>query len=356
MKSRKETNNNLTRRDFLKRASASAIGVSLLGSYPFNSSASYKNLISPKSKVVLIRSSKVINSEGTVNRLLLKEMLNIAITQFSGKKNATEFWKTNFSLNETIGLKVNTLGLNSISGSPLIDHFNALTTVILDSFSTSDFKMENFITWDRSEEELVSAGFTIQKENGKPKVIANVESRRGSGGIGYSEEEFPVGEKSTHISKILTEMCSSLINIPVMKDHGTAGFTGALKNHYGSINNARDFHSNNCTNPGIPEINLIPVIRNKQKLIIADALLGVFNGGPRWDRNNMFTYGGILVSTDPVAIDRIMLNIINERRKIEGLSEISNNFAKHITIAKELGLGTDNLNEIDFKEINFDLS
>jgi uncharacterized protein (DUF362 family) len=353
MKNNSKNKSGITRRDFIKATSLSAAGLSFLGSVPLN----IKHLIVEKSnrirsRIVVIKNPDVINQEGIVNTPLLTEMLEKAIIKYSGEKSAANFWKNNFSTDKTIGLKVNTLGLNSIANTTLTNHFEAFTKSIIESFNKAGISEERFIIWDRSEEELVSAGFKIQKENGNTRVLGCVETRRGDGGIGYTDEEFQVGEKKTRLAKILTDMCSSIINIPLIKDHGTAGFTGALKNHYGSINNAREFHSNNCTQPGIPEVNTIPIIREKQKLIITNALSCVFNGGPRWDRKFMWNYGGILVGTDPVAIDTVMLNIINEKRKLEGMSPISQNVAKHIRLSSEIGLGTNDINEIDLMEIN----
>lgn len=352
MKKNSKSNSGLTRRDFLKTASISAAGLSILGAIPVNVKGLVNSSYRIKSRIVLVRSSSVINEEGIVDTSLLMEMLEKGIMKYSDSKSAAIFWKNNFGKKENIGLKVNTLGLDSIAGTTLTNHFDAFTKSIVESCKKADLPEENFIVWDRSEEELKSAGYTIQKEKGKTRVLGCVETRRGDGGFGYTEEEYPVGDKKTRLTKIFTEMCDSIINIPLIKDHGTAGFTGALKNHYGTIDNAREFHSNNCTSPGIPEVNIIPIIRKKQKLIITNALSCVFNGGPRWDRKFMWNYGGILIGTDPVAIDTVMFNIINEKRKLEGLSPISENVAKHIRLASELGFGTNNINEIDLLEVN----
>jgi uncharacterized protein (DUF362 family) len=342
----------ITRRNFIKATSLSAAGLSFLGAFP----AKIKDLIVQessriKSRIVLIKNPDVINNEGIVNSSILNEMLDKAIMKYSGEKSAANFWKNNFSKDKTIGLKVNALGLSSITNSTLTNHFDAFTRAIIESCSKAGITEDRFIIWDRSEEELISAGYKIEKEPGKTRILGSVESRRGEGGIGFTSEEFPVGEKKTRLAKILTEMCSSIINIPLIKDHGIAGITGALKNHYGSINNAREFHSNNCTSPGIPEVNAIPIIRQKQKIIITNAISCVFNGGPRWDRKFIWNYGGILIGTDPVAIDTIMLNILNEKRKMEGLPPISDNVAKHLRLANEIGLGTNNMDEIDLIEI-----
>lgn len=352
MKNDTKNTSDITRRKFIKATSVSAVGFSLLGALPLNIKERLNQEYSRiKSRIVLVRNPNVINEEGIVDSNILLDMLEKAIMRYSGEKSAANFWKNNFVKDKTIGLKVNTLGLNSIANTTLINHFTAFTDAVIESCKKAGINQDRFIIWDRSEEELISAGYKIQKEKGSVRVLGCVESRRGDGGIGYTEEEFSVGDKKTRLAKILTDMCDSIINIPLIKDHGQSGFTGALKNHYGSINNAREFHANNCTSPGIPEVNAIPMIQKKQKLIIANALSCVFNGGPRWDRKFIWNYGGILIGTDPVAIDTVMLNIINEKRGLEGLSPISDNIARHIKLANELGLGTNKLNEIDLIEI-----
>lgn len=342
----------LSRREFIRKTSLSTIGLTLIGSLPsrLNGESIYHQ--SPKSRIVLVRNSNVIDENGIVDQALLSNMLREGLSRFGGEKSYLEFLRKKFTPQETIGLKINTLGLNSIAGTTLTNHFGAFTAALIDNLKEAGIKEENFIIWDRSEEELISAGLQVQKEKGKTRVLGCVDSRRGDGGTGYTNEEYPVGSEKTRLAKILTEYCTTIINIPQLKTHGNAGFTGALKNHYGSINNARDFHANNCTDPGIPEINLIPEIRNKQRLIITNALLGVFNGGPRWERKSMWPYGGILIGTDPVAMDTIMLGIINEKRVKEGLSPVNDNVARHIRISKELGLGTNDPAEIELIEID----
>ncbi len=350
MKQKESSKLNESRRDFIKKSSAGIIGLSLFCNIPKSILAEVKKNAAKKSRVVLVKSSKVINNEGEVNFTLLEEMLEKGLTSFNNQKPSHELWSKYFTQKDIVGLKINTLGLSSIAKGPGVKHFSCITDAIIASASKASFKEQNFIIWDRSEEELISAGYTIQKELDKKRVIGCVESRGGDSSL--FSDEIKVGDKSTRLTKILTESCTALINIPVLKDHGNAGFTGALKNHYGTINNAREFHSNNCTNPGIPEINALPQIRSKQKLIIADALLGVFNGGPRWNRNSMWPYGGILVSEDPVAIDTVLLGIINEKRKSEGLDLISENRTRHIQLSSELGLGTCDLANIDLVKID----
>ena len=41
--------------------------------------------------------------------------------------------------------------------------------------------------------------------------------------------------------------------------------------------------------------------------LIADAVLCVYDGGPRWRRNAIAPLGTILIGTDPVAVDAVLL-------------------------------------------------
>jgi uncharacterized protein (DUF362 family) len=159
-----------------------------------------------------------------------------------------------------------------------------------------------------------------------------------------------VGKSSSRVCSILADQCTSLINIPVPKTHGGSTFTGSLKNHYGTIDNPSELHPNSCTNPGIPEVNTIPMIRDKQKLIICDAMLVAIEGGPRWNRRFTKSYGGILVGTDPVAIDTIALKILDEKRAEDGMDPIAPH-ARHIPLSAELGLGTDNPDNIELLKL-----
>jgi len=225
-----------------------------------------------------------------------------------------------------------------------------MTSAILSGFRQAGIAEENVVLWDRNDEEVASMGFSLQKDAGALRALGTQASTRGGGGPGFSSESFPVGSRSSKVSRIASEMCSALINMPVLKTHTTTGITGALKNHYGSIDNPRQYHGSRGTNPGIAEINTIPVIRDKERLVVFDALLGVYNGGPTWQRQFIWPYGGILIGTDPVAIDAIALKILDEKRLAEGMSSLARE-APSLDSAEALGLGTRNLEQIELQEI-----
>jgi hypothetical protein len=302
-----------------------------------------------KSRVVLVKHPKVIDEKGLVQQELVNDMIDRAMLVLSDQSTLMDAWGQYFTRDETISLKLNTLGLDNLVGTAFVQHFNSISSAIIRGLRILHIEDRNIFLWDRSDEEMINAGYNISRKEDSLRIMGTRKERRGEP-EGFEQNSYPVGPLNTRVHQFITDQCHSFINIPVLKTHRTAGITGSLKNHYGSIDNPREFHQNNATNPGIPEINAIPVIRNKQNLIIADALLGVFEGGPRWNPEMIWPYGGIIAGTDPVAVDTIMLSILNQKRQEEGLETIET--AIHLPLSEGLGLGNHQLENIDLIEIN----
>jgi hypothetical protein len=108
-------------------------------------------------------------------------------------------------------------------------------------------------------------------------------------------------------------------------------------------------HRNNC-DPYIAQVNSVPDVKNKTRLIICDALLGQYDGGPggapQWLNNQL------IISKDSVAVDYEGLMIIEQKRRDKGLESIIEK-AKHIKTASRMGLGTNDPKKIEL--IKFDL-
>jgi hypothetical protein len=339
-----------SRRNFLKQSALTAFGLAAAGKL----SPALDGLLpeaSPaeKSKVVLVRHSKVVDADGRVQGPLLQEILDRAITEFSGRSAVADAWRQFVSPEDVVGLKINTLGLTGVRGTDYTRHFSAFNEAVASGLRRAGVKDKNMIVWDRSEEEMTEAGLTIQKDPEAMRVIANKVGRRDPGD--YAAKAYPVGGLSSRASRILEDNCTALINIPVPKTHGNAVFTCSLKNHYGSIDNPSQMHPNACCDPGIAEVNAIPVIREKQKLVVSDALLLVIERGPRWDPRFIRPYGGVIVGTDPVAVDAVALKILDDKRAEDGMDRIAAR-VPHLALAEKLGLGRSRLDDIDLVEIN----
>src|SRR5262249_32530964 len=115
----------------------------------------------------------------------------------------------------------------------------------------------------------------------------------------------------------------------VLKDHRSAGVTVALKNlSHGFSNNVARSHidsiyrrdhfrtgPNQC-NTFIPAAASQMPLRQKATLHILDGLIGVYEGGPgSWNQTwGTWRHKGMFFATDPVALDHVGWDIIDERR------------------------------------------
>jgi hypothetical protein len=131
----------------------------------------------------------------------------------------------------------------------------------------------------------------------------------------------------SHIGTLVSKVVNKIVAIPVLKDHGSAGITGALKNmSHGSVNNVSRSHSNtftNVCNQFIPQVVTHPLIREKFVLQIMDGIRGVFQTGPfATEEKWTWEYNGLFLATDPVAMDHVEWDIIDAKRVLEKLPRV----------------------------------
>jgi hypothetical protein len=165
----------------------------------------------------------------------------------------------------------------------------------------------------------------------------------------------------SHLGLLITKRVNKVVLLPVLKDHGSAGVTGALKNmSHGLVNNVARSHSSpdtNVCNQFIPEVVSHPIIRKKCVLQIMDGIKGVYQGGPFARAENpqwTWEYNALFLATDPVAMDHVEWDIIDAKRKEMGLAPVGavgrlavdadrEGFdvrqPQHISLAGNLGLG-----------------
>ena len=159
---------------------------------------------------------------------------------------------------------------------------------------------------------------------------------------------------------------NKLINLPVLKDHQSAGVTLALKNlSHGLVNNVCRSHSSSTLNACgsfIPAVVSMPVIRNKTVLHILDGVKGLYHGGPGARPQFVWEHKTLYFATDPVALDHIGWKAIDEKRVAMGMKTIAedrpdkystfwNRQPEHVEIAGAMGLGEWNESKIDIRRI-----
>ena len=98
------------------------------------------------------------------------------------------------------------------------------------------------------------------------------------------------------------------------------------------------------------EILAIPELRNKMELHFISLEAYQFIGGPNY--NSMFckSLPELYMSTDPVALDLILLNILNDARQENGFNLISSP-NKLLDYSAKIGIGVNQIRNIEIKEV-----
>jgi hypothetical protein len=154
-------------------------------------------------------------------------------------------------------------------------------------------------------------------------------------------------EERSYFADIVTKDITKLVNIAVLKHNEDSGVTWAAKNiALGVTTNKVRFHIDFCEK-AIPEILAQPCLKDKTVLHIGEAakISTVSVAGAQIARDNR-----IFFSRDPVAMDRIGLDILEDKRAAQGLESIRG-IATHVAACAKKGLGTDDLTKIDLREL-----
>jgi len=286
------------------------------------------------SKVVRARHASVWDGDSLVPEAV-RQMLDASITKLTGLDDAREAWATLFAPDEHIAIKVNTIRTSNFwTHVPLV---MAVTECLQDA----GVPAEQIVIFDRRTRELEYAGFPVNEDG--PGV-------RCYGTEGGYTAGWTIMDTSVRLSDVLLN-CDALINVPILKHHNHSGITFAMKNHFGTFDRPSSFHRPR-TGPAITELNGLLPIRNRTRLVIGDtlAVCPLSRGG--W--HQAVTGDSILVSFDPVAHDTVGLQMLGEVMASEGIDpapaiDLANGW---LTSSAELGLGTNDLDNIELVEIN----
>jgi len=289
-----------------------------------------------KSKVVIARDPLIRTSGGA-----LLKVLDRAVQAVYDRDNALEAWKRIARPGEVVGLKVNCLAGRGASTSV------ALVDAICERLQQAGVPARNIVIWDRLNDDLDGAGFRVATASGKIRCLGN-------DAAGYESDLAAHGSAASLLSKTLTQTCDAVINMPVLKDHGIVGVTMALKNLFGAIHNPNKYHSD-VGDPYVADVNMLPPIRQKVRLTICDAITAQYEGGPSYMPQWGWSYNGLIVSRDPVALDYTGWQIIERKRAEKGHKPLkaTGREPKYIATAADPAhrLGTNDLARIERVEI-----
>jgi hypothetical protein len=326
-------------------------------------------------RVVEVKNPGMIRN-GTKDREAIKAAMDLGIKTLTGATDAVEGWKHFFEPGDVVGVKV------VPNGQPHAHSSYEIVLEVIEKLKACGVKAGDIFVYDRYREEFLEAGYHkilpadvrwggLDPEGNQFKL--DFPSHRSDPLVGFDHDAFvwmdlvPYGDDPkdeskyrSHLGRLVTKTLNKIVAIPVMKDHGSAGVTGALKNmSHGTVNNVARSHSNtftNVCNQFIPQMVSHPIIRERFVLQIMDGIRAVFQGGPfgpnvKWTWEN----NAILFSTDPVALDHIEWDRVDAQRVKNNLPPVAaagkaaldplkrEGFdvrqPQHIALAGALGLG-----------------
>ncbi|HYH01382.1 MAG TPA: DUF362 domain-containing protein [Terriglobales bacterium] len=326
MKEKQQT----SRREFLKTCVAGTVVLGASEGLAFAEKAQ-EVITARKSKVVIATDASLRTGSGVDPKRALA-LLDRAMKAYFSTRNPVDPWKKLVRPGQVVGLKVNTIA------GPGLSTNRELVAAIAERLQQAGIKPYDIVIWDRTNRELQRAGFQLSSELNKVRCIGT-----DAPGVGYEDASESFGSVNCRVSKLLTQTCDVVINVPLLKDHGMAGVTLSLKNMYGVINNPQQCHSNNC-NPGVADVAMLPSIRKKVVFTIADATTCCYEGGPRFNPQYAWEHNSIIVGHDPVAVDYTGWQIIDRKRVENGLKtlEAVGRGPKYIAVAADTNhrLGT----------------
>ena len=288
-------------------------------------------------KVVCVKAEKSIDAaSGQVDVPTLTAMVDQGMQSLTGMADPAGAWAGMFQSSDVIGIKVNA------SGAPKINTHPELVAAIVRNLTAIDVRPANIYVYDRFPDQMDSIHFDryLPPEVNVLGIEKVRDSPEGYDPRVYVEVNF-FGEQNTrsNLVSLVSQKFTKIINLPVMKEHGAAGVTGCLKNiAYGNFSNVARSHQNEKTNTYtfIGTLAGTEPLRSRTVLNIMDGLSGVWHGGP-FLVNPAFAFHPkqLMFGTDPVAMDRLLIDVIEDKRKSQGAVSVFDRDRAHLKPATE---------------------
>ena len=289
-----KTRKTITRRDFLKGTAGFLLAPTAITSVPRSARAQ------AKTKVVVIRNMGVVGPNSEINRNILQAMLDEAACILTGEKETRLAWQSLFVKTDVVGIKTN------------VWHY-----------LPTPKELEGAI-----HQRLVDVGI--------PTANISIDDR------GVLDN--PVFKKAT-----------ALVNVRPARTHHWSGVGSCLKNYIMFVRNPSAYHDEGCSDLG--KIWTYPVVQGKTRLNILCALTPQFygRGAHFFDRRYVWPYKGLIVGTDPVAVDAVGAELLRRKRVAHFGEDRSLDVQPvHISVAdKKFKLGISDLSRIEIVKVGW---
>ncbi len=275
-----------TRRDFLRGAAGTAVAAALGPGILREAQAE------PAAKVVLIRNAEVL-AQPDKTQQILQSMLDEAVKTLIGADEPLQAWRKLIKSSDVVGVKSN--------------------------------------EWARLP---------------TPKALEGAIKRRLLD-VGVAEENMDIADRGVLNNSIFLK-ATALVNVRPLRTHHWSGVGTCLKNYIQFDPDRSSFHAEACSALG--KIWTYPIVQGKTRLNILSALTPQFygRGANFFDTRYVWPYRGLIVGTDPVAVDTVGAHLLQVKRiAFFGENRALDVPPTHIIAAdKKYHLGVSDLNRI----------
>jgi hypothetical protein len=322
--------------------------------------------------VVAVQNPAVLVS-GQYQAEAVRQMMRRGMMELTGADGWVDAWRRFFEPGDVVGIKLNPVG------QPLVISDATVVREIIAGLEAAGVHRQDIVVYDRYRREFYRAGFDKWLPEGVRTSYAAKEGDSVQMAIeGYDPDHYMemaltlpgygidnLTARRSYAARFITREVNKLINLPVLKDHQSAGITLALKNlSHGLVNNVSRSHATsslNACNAFIPAVVSMPVIRDKTVLHILDGVKGLYHGGPGARPQFVWEHYTLYFATDPVALDHIGWEVIDAKRVSVGMKKLvedtPDQFStfvhrqpEHVEIAGALGLGEWDRTKIELRQ------
>lgn len=244
----------VTRRDFL-RSTAYAAATTVLGSRTI---AEGKPKSEKRSRVVLVRHPDALDQNRNPNASVIQHMLDEGVRTLVGTDDTLEAWRHLTKPKDLVGIKTNVWA---------------------------------YLATPREVEEAIRRRVM---DSGVPAERIRIDDR---------------GARKTLADR------TRLINVRPLRTHHWSGIGGCLKNYIMFVSMPFRYHPDACANLG--RIWTLPIVKGKTSLNVLVVLTPLFHGrgAHHYNPKYVWDYNGLLLSSDPVAVDAVGVQLLSAKRR-----------------------------------------
>ena len=312
------------------------------------------------SRVVIVENTNAI-SNFQPDENAVQAMVNLAITNFTGKTTAADAWRSLVSTQDVVGIKVFSAA-GELSGTRPI-----VVAAVVRGLLDAGLPATNIVIWDKHADDLRAAGFFKLAAQLGVRAAGAVETGYDPtnfylpdspviGSLLYGDLEFGqkgegVGRKS-FVSLLVSRQITKIISIAPLLNENEIGACGQLYSlALGGVDNTFRFEGDpDRLAVAVPEIYALPALGDRVVLNITDALIGQYEGSSRGLLQYSFVLDQLWFSRDPVALDTLAIKELEHERRAFDAPEFKPNLELYANAAL-LQLGMNDTNKIRVEKI-----